>query len=1109
MTIFTVTSGHTSTGLTLNYKDILNINSGGIVNGSVVSRGGTINVSAGGNTNSILINGNGALVVSGGDANSTIVNSGGSEYITSGGTAQNTIVYSGGAEYVYSGGIASGTTVYAGGSASIHLGGITSNVNVNSGGYLWLEVDSNISKTISDTEYVINGVTLHSGARLALQLEVGANLEINSKDIYTAVSINGGTEHILSGGIIRDSVVNTGGVENVHLGGIALGSVINDGGSESILLGGVASRTIVYSGGYLYVHSGGTANGATVNSGGNLWLEINSELVKTGANGEYTLNGVTFHSGAKLALQLDAGAKLDINTSDIYTAITNNGGTENILSGGVVSGAIINNGGVETIYSGGIASNTVVNNGTETILSGGIAQGTVINNGATEYLASGGIAINTVINSGGNLTLDLSADISKMGTAGEYIVNGVTLHDGAKLSLEANPNVSLYVNPGDSYLINRVNGSTQSVNLTDITKNTLINGGTEIVFSGGIVSGTIINNGGTENILSGGIASDTLVNSGIENILSDGKAINTIVNNGGELHFVKSAIIDNITLNFGAKLDFLDANVTSATVNNQNQLVLTNGGLTLKTIGLKGEYSKIGFVTHTDNQGGTLITELNLTGSVADFLANINLIPNTARYVIEDFDFNIANNLDVLQTNFTKIKSISLNDTNTTLTITETQLIRDTDALNLLDTYQLIVNNVVAVDAANIAANPKVSSISVSDSSSNIVSNLNALIQLGNTLTDISEIDATPSTIGLTATQYNALSSTKFNNFTAIVSGVLAANAAIAQSDSKVASFNILDTADNITTYLSALRNDTKLSSVILSDSIPSLTITPKQSQLNHNVLTKISDTYNLIVTGTNASEKLFDTVKSHAKMVGGGGVDTFNVTGTDTIMDLGKGGADNIKVGSRAIVNATIKSPWTATADTINYGQVNIATKGLAVNLSAVIKGTSGYKITNSGDATKLAGSAFSDLIIGGNGNDTLIGGLGKDTLTGGAGDDFFVFNSRPDSRSYYNYFYNTDIITDFVSGRDHLQFSKSVFTGLNTTAGQGNGTPLIVSEFVSSPTATRGGTAASHLIYNNLSGTLYYDADAYGSGIAVKVAILGTTTHPALAAADILIIA
>ena len=260
------------------------------------------------------------------------------------------------------------------------------------------------------------------------------------------------------------------------------------------------------------------------------------------------------------------------------------------------------------------------------------------------------------------------------------------------------------------------------------------------------------------------------------------------------------------------------------------------------------------------------------------------------------------------------------------------------------------------------------------------------------------------------------------------ITGVSVANAAATSTvikDSHVAAITVNDTAAHITANLAVLLANTKLSSITQSDSPTALSITAAQSSVNHSVLAKIAGAYNLTVMGTNAADKLFDTVNSHATLTGGKGIDIFNVTGIDTITDLGKGGADILTIAKGGIANSTINTAWIASADTINNGTANITTAGLAVNLSAVTKGTSGYKIIDTGSATKLTGSALGDLILGGSGNDTLVGSLGNDTLTGGKGNDLFVFNAKPNNTT------NVDLITDFTSGKDHLQLSKTIFAG------------------------------------------------------------------------------
>ena len=237
--------------------------------------------------------------------------------------------------------------------------------------------------------------------------------------------------------------------------------------------------------------------------------------------------------------------------------------------------------------------------------------------------------------------------------------------------------------------------------------------------------------------------------------------------------------------------------------------------------------------------------------------------------------------------------------------------------------------------------------------------------------------------------------------------------------------------------------------------------------------------------------------------VTGGAGIDTFIVTGTDHITDLGYGGADILKIMAGAIANANISNTWKASSATTNNGTVNITTAGFGVDLSAVTTGTSGYNVTDTGAGTTLKGSAMADVLIGGTGKNTLVGGLGNDTLTGGSGKNAFVFNTTPNSVN------NVDTITNFKSGTDLLVFSKAIFPGVNTHTATGFRQVLNKSEFVSSANGISDTSPTSHFIYNNTTGGLYYDADANGAGAAVEVAIIGVSSHPALTFTDLNIIA
>ncbi len=238
---------------------------------------------------------------------------------------------------------------------------------------------------------------------------------------------------------------------------------------------------------------------------------------------------------------------------------------------------------------------------------------------------------------------------------------------------------------------------------------------------------------------------------------------------------------------------------------------------------------------------------------------------------------------------------------------------------------------------------------------------------------------------------------------------------------------------------------------------------------------------------------------------------------------DSGASGIDEVRFSSNAASTLTLYSEDTGIEKVvIGTGKlaaaVTTGTTALNVNASAVtnalwIVGNAGANfLTGSGYADTLDGGSGKDTLIGGEGNDHLIGGLsndtllggdgddtliggnGNDVLTGGTGSDHFVFAVAPNAAT------NKDTITDFVSGTDELHFNRNVFTGLGGVG------VLTEAEFYS---GTAAHDTSDRIIYNMATGALYYDADGTGGVAVVQVAIIGTTTHPALLNTDIDIIA
>ena len=224
---------------------------------------------------------------------------------------------------------------------------------------------------------------------------------------------------------------------------------------------------------------------------------------------------------------------------------------------------------------------------------------------------------------------------------------------------------------------------------------------------------------------------------------------------------------------------------------------------------------------------------------------------------------------------------------------------------------------------------------------------------------------------------------------------------------------------------------------------------------------TSLNDTLN----GTSANDALNGGVGNDT-MIGGKGNDTYYVNATgDVVTEAANAGTDTI------------------------ISAIEIYTISALTNIENLT-------YSGSSDAT-LTGNKLTNTLTGSTGNDSLSGGLGNDSLIGGAGNDVFIFDTTANASK------NKDTITDFISGTDHIQFNKAIFTGLGSSMGN-----LTEIQFYSGAGVTKAHDTDDRIIYNSTTGALYYDADGSGKGVAVQVALIGTSTHPSLAYTDIAII-
>jgi hypothetical protein len=176
---------------------------------------------------------------------------------------------------------------------------------------------------------------------------------------------------------------------------------------------------------------------------------------------------------------------------------------------------------------------------------------------------------------------------------------------------------------------------------------------------------------------------------------------------------------------------------------------------------------------------------------------------------VEDSAYNIAANLDALQTHQLKIGGITQTGSATPIAITYAQVTSAADALGKISgSYSLSVSGVTAANASTLAANNKVVSMAVTGDNATIVANLSDLHGLGKKVATITQ--SNPSTsLALSAEQWVGQASTLnkiVGGFNATLSGVSAAKAQTVAADSRVKSLQVKDNAANLSANIDSLQ---------------------------------------------------------------------------------------------------------------------------------------------------------------------------------------------------------------------------------------------------------------------------------------------------------------
>ncbi|WP_375787265.1 hypothetical protein ACE10Z_06865 [Bradyrhizobium sp. Pha-3] len=661
------------------------VSSGGLASGVQVSGGGLLDILAGGSATNVGDAGR-VIVEAGGTADHILVSSGG--VLSVGGTVtSNTGVLAGGVETVLSGGLISGAsgsgTGISGGTVNLLAGGSAVFVGVSSGGTF------NVAGTVLSNGLVFAGgvENVQSGGLITGAISSGTgvlgvlNVLAGGSAAYVGVS-SGGTFNV-SGTVLSNVAVYGGGVENVLSGGVVTGVTGSgtgvSGGTVNVLAGGALDHLTVSSG-TLNVSAGGTAHNIAVSSGGtfNLAGTTTSNTMVSGGGVENVLSGglisgsFTAGNGVIGTLNLLAGGSATYvgvssgGTFNVAGTVLGNvgvfdGGVENVLSGGVVTGApglgTGISGGTVNVSSGGALDHLTVSSGTLNVSAGGTAHDVTVSSGTLNV--AGTIISNTLVTNTGVENVLSGGFISGASSAATIILAGGTVNVLAGGSAEhvgvssggifnvagkVLSNTGVYAGGVENVLSGgSISGASGSG--TGISGGTLnLSAGGMAAFvgvsSGGIfnVAGTVLSNasvtsGGVENVLSGGlitgaVSSGTGISAGgVLNVLAGGTAAFVGVSSGGIFN-VSGTVLSRVGVYAGGVENVFSGGVVNGAVGSGTAVsggtvnVFSGGALDHLTVSSGGVFNVASGATAHDiavSSGGTFKLAGTTTSNVFVF----------------------------------------------------------------------------------------------------------------------------------------------------------------------------------------------------------------------------------------------------------------------------------------------------------------------------------------------------------------------------------------------------------------------------------------------------------------------------------------------------------
>ncbi len=244
-----------------------------------------------------------------------------------------------------------------------------------------------------------------------------------------------------------------------------------------------------------------------------------------------------------------------------------------------------------------------------------------------------------------------------------------------------------------------------------------------------------------------------------------------------------------------------------------------------------------------------------------------------SRLAVSDSTAHIQANLAALQALGPKLSEIAPTEaTAPTMTLTAAQFANSASALGKIKdgNYALAVTAATAADVSSLAADSKVVSIAVADSSDNIASRLAVLNATGK----VSQLTqtGTASTMTLDADLFAASSTTLGKiqgGYSVSVQGADVATASSLQANSHVLAFTVTDTTAAVGAALTSLSAKDKLGDIYLSEDNGPITLTQTQVDTLSDTIGQLQGGYRLNVTDVSVGNLEALSLMPHVNTLG------------------------------------------------------------------------------------------------------------------------------------------------------------------------------------------------------------------------------------------------